>query len=353
MKGKGTPLKKFIFFLVAELFLLLFVVWFFDPFYQYHPPFFGEAVLNDRDNQMPGTIRNFAYDSVLMGSSVTENCDQTFLDRQYGISTLKIIRASGSASDLIYYLDMARENRDVKRVFWCLDLFALDMDLEPTLKKGNDTPWYLHTKTVTDDVTYLCNKEILLETIPKNLFSGIKGINTGGNAYNWAKDKKFGAEYMMRFYEKPAQTDEPVQEISKENKEIIEANIDMLVKKIKECQDEEFTIFFPPYSMAWWDCSYVNGLRDKNLYIFERVITQLLECPNVNLYSYMDLEEVTNLDNYMDMIHYRPEINQKILELLVAGEGEVTRENKAQIVDKMIEFTDRISREEIYRYYER
>ena len=54
--------KKSLFWLLGLiagwLFLAAFLVWFFDPFYQYHAPFFGmEAVFQDRDNQMPGRDR--------------------------------------------------------------------------------------------------------------------------------------------------------------------------------------------------------------------------------------------------------------------------------------------------------
>ena len=121
---KKKSLKKLLYFLLAELVLVALVVVAFDPFYQYHEPWFGlGAVLNDRDNQMPGTIRNFEYDSVLVGSSVAENFDSAFLDETYGGTTLKIIRASGSTADLCYYLQQAHEKQELKQVFWCLDIF--------------------------------------------------------------------------------------------------------------------------------------------------------------------------------------------------------------------------------------
>ena len=56
-KDKRRALKRLIAVMAAEFALAAFLVWLFDPFYQYHAPFFGmEAVLNDRDNQMPGTV---------------------------------------------------------------------------------------------------------------------------------------------------------------------------------------------------------------------------------------------------------------------------------------------------------
>lgn len=353
MKKGFLPLKKFIFFLGAELFALLFAVWFFDPFYQYHEPFIGEAVLNDRDNQMPGTIRNFSYDSVLVGSSVAENCDTDYLDERFDVTALKIIRAGGSTADLLYYLNMARENHTLKKVFWCLDISALEADTSPTLKKGGDAPWHLHTETVLDDVPYLCNKEILLKTVPKNLVSAGKKINTGGNAYSWARGKTFSAQGAMAFYQKPAEADVLESLDFQEDKDRIDANIGMLIEEAREHPETEFVFFFPPYSMAWWDCARVNGFSEKNFYILERAMGALLQCPNVKVYFFMDLEEILDLDNYMDLIHYDPKLNQKMLELMASDRGRVTPENAEKILKNMRELQERICTEEIYRYYPR
>ena len=153
--NRKKGLRRLLLFIAAEFLLVALIVWLFDPFYQYHGPFFGmEAVLNDRDNQMPGTVRNFSYDSVLMGSSVAENFDSSFLDGTYGCRTLKIIRASGSVADLLYYLEMAQERGELRNVFWCLDIPALEASTEVTLK-GGDTPGYLHTAGILDDLPYI------------------------------------------------------------------------------------------------------------------------------------------------------------------------------------------------------
>lgn len=189
--------------IVLFLFLAAAIVVVFDPFYQYHEPWFGlNAVLNDRDNQVVGTIRTFDYDSVLLGSSVAENYDSSFLDASFDCTTLKVIRASGSTADLLYYLDKAHRQQELKNVFWSMDIFALTASPQITLT-SKDIPRYLHTDTVLDDWPYLWNKEILCETIPQMLAFSRMGMNTEGQAYNWARGKNFSAEGAMRAYDKP------------------------------------------------------------------------------------------------------------------------------------------------------
>lgn len=351
---KTKKLKVLIIVIAAEFILVTLAVWFFDPFYQYHVPFLGmEAVLNDRDNQMPGTIRNFVYDSVLAGSSVAENFDSTFLDEVYGCKTLKVIRASGSLADMLYYLEMAQENHSLRNVFWCLDIFAMDSSTEVTLY-GEDIPRYLHTETVLDDVPYLYNKEILLEKIPSMLAFAYQGVNTGGDAYNWARDKEFSAAQAMRAYDRSGITlsEEVEQKDLSDCKQLIADNISLLTGQIGDHPEITFRFLLPPYSMMWWDCAYVNGELSERLYILEETLPALLAFPNVEVYFFQAEEAIVcNLDNYMDMVHYSPDINQYMLDRMAAGENRVTKENLQKTLENMRQLTERISKEEIWRYY--
>lgn len=350
MKRKADPLKKLILYIVLELFAVILAVWIFDPFYQYHAPFFGlQAVLNDRDNQMPGSIRNFDYDAVLIGSSTAENFDSDTLNEYYGVTTLKVIRASGSVADLLYYLEMAQEDHELTDVFWCLDLFALDADTEVTLY-GGDTPTYLHTKSVLDDVPYLLNKEILFEKIPYMLAGSYLGKNTQGRAYDWSEGKDFSAGKAMQAYEKPETVLEE-QDISY-LEEVIAENIGLIIEQIEENPGITWRFVFPPYSMLWWDCTYVNGMLEEPFYILSQTLPALLACDNVEIYYFQDeYEIVCNLDNYMDMIHYSPDINAYMLEKMIRGENRVTEENWQDVLESMRALAGQITEEEIYRYY--
>lgn len=350
-----TEKKKLLrlgFMIGMELLLIFVVVWLFDPFYQYHAPLgHRQEVLYDRDNQMVGSIRNLSYDSVLMGSSVVENCNSSVLDEYYGCDTLKVIKASGSTADLLYYLEMAQEERELKNIFWCLDLPALNSDPQTTLY-NEDIPRYLHTETVLDDCTYIYNKDILFETIPMALAYEVQGRNVGGNAYDWSEGKEFGAARTMQAYVKPAQPMEP--QNFEQNKEKISQNLALLAEQIANHPDTTYRFFFPPYSMSWWDCAYVNGQLDEQFYMLEQTIPMLLSYENVEIYFYMGEEEIIcNLNNYMDLVHYSPEINQYMMEQLCLGEGQVTEENWEKTIAYMRELVKRINEEIIYTYYPR
>lgn len=341
---------KWLVILIAGLLLAVAVItYIFDPFYQYHGPLAGKEVLYDRDYQMAGSIRNLDYDSVILGSSVAENFDGDFLEVQYEAEVIKIIRASGSAADLLYYLGQAHSEQKIKRVFWCLDIFALTADAEVTVTTDKSME-YLHTETILDDATYLFNKDVLLKKIPLSLAYSVLGRNTGGAAYDWSADKDFSAAGAMRAYQKPEQVMETQE--CREEIEHLGQNLAMIFEEIEANPRTEYIIMFPPYSMMWWDCGYVNGISHMYLQVLEETIPRLLTYENVKVYFFTDEKEIIcNLDNYMDMIHYAPWVNQHMFDCVMADEKRVIMENVDEVLENMRKVYQYIVEEGIYEYY--
>ena len=347
--GKKKALKKLVIVIAVLLLAVAVITFVFDPFYQYHGPLVGEEVLYDRDYQMAGSIRNLNYDSVILGSSVAENFDGDFLEEQYGGEVIKIIRASGSTADLLYYLEQARYEQEVKRVFWCMDVFALTADTEVTANTDRSMK-YLHTKTMLDDATYLFNKDVLLKKIPLSLAYAVMNRNVSGAAYNWAADKDFSAGGAMRAYQKPEQILE--EQECREEMARLGQNQTLILEEIENNPQTEYIIIFPPYSMMWWDCGYTNGIGHMYLQVLEETVPMLLGQENVRVYFFTDEKEIIcNLDNYMDMIHYAPRVNQYMLECVISETKQVTEENVDDVLENMQKVYQYIVEEGIYKYY--
>lgn len=349
--SKHKALKGLAIAVAAELLLLAAVVFVLDPFYQYHAPWLGlQQTLFDRETQMAGSIRNLSYDSVLLGSSMVENCDSTYLDARYNCHTLKIIKASGSAADLLYYLELAHNEQELTYIFWGLDLSALTASNAVTLPDVY-SPSYLFTEMPLDDLPYLFNKDVLLEKIPLMLAYSYTGINTGGAAYDWSDGKDFSAAKAMEDYQKP---EEPLPEQPIADKiPVIEENIRMVLEEINTHPETHYRIFFPPYSMMMWDYRYTSGTAEELFYALEQVLPALLACENVEVYYFQsDVDIICNLDNYMDKNHYSPAINQYMLECMAAGEYRVTEENMDEVLSGMREVYEYIITEGIYKYYD-
>jgi len=335
---------------MVQVLLLVLITYVCDPFYQYHQPYLTDAQpFYDRDHQVPGSVRTSEYDSILLGSSVAENFDTSVIDAHYNCTTLKVVRASGSTADLLYYLEQVHDAQTLTHVFWCMDIFALNADTQVTLYSA-ETPRHLHTATILDDFTYLLNKDILFQEIPQNLAFAAMGKGTGGNAYNWAENKTFSAQQAMRAYAKPTQNVAPY--IPEDSRECTDQNLAAILSEINSHPQVQYTIFFPPYSMIWWDCGYTSGISDEYFYTLEKALPALAACPNVDLHYFQAEQDIIcDLDNYMDMIHYAPEVNQFMLDGIFSDSHKVLPETVPSVLADMESLFQYIISEGIYLYY--
>ena len=130
-------------------------------------------------------------------------------------------------------------------------------------------------------------------------------------------------------------------------------NTKMLTDMIEAHPETEFMFFFSPYSMCWWDNAYRNGERDAVLNAERICIEKLINYENAHVYYYQDDKDIiTDLDNYMDTIHFSKEINYYIYDSLKEGRDEITSENIDTILDGMYDLSERIVDEYIHEYYD-
>ncbi|MBQ8947308.1 MAG: SGNH/GDSL hydrolase family protein [Lachnospiraceae bacterium] len=322
----------------------------FDPFYVYHKPLPGlKAVLNDKEYQCVGTLRHFDYDAVIAGSSVCENFNNGWFDQGFGCTSVKAIRSYGATADLIYLMDIAYEDHDIRKVFYNIDPSSLYASTETTYI-STGCPVYLYDKNPFNDYQYLLNKDVLLEKIPFMLAKSFTDYDEG-DSYNWAQWKTFHHLMCMQMYERLDEI-KPMEDAHMYD-DLAVANTKMLTDMIESHPETEFRFFFSPYSMCWWDNAYRNGERDAVLNAERICIEELIKHDNVHVYYYQDdVEVITNLDNYMDTIHFSKEINRYVLDALREGRDEITASNLDAVLDGMYELSERIVDEHIHEYYD-
>ena len=104
--------------------------------------------------------------------------------------------------------------------------------------------------------------------------------------------------------------------------------------------------------MLWWDNAYRSGERDAVIYNEKQAVKALLEYDNAEVYFYQDDKDViTNLDNYMDIVHFSKDINYYIYDKLVRGEERLTKENYEERLNGMYELSQEIVDDIITEYY--
>lgn len=344
-------IKRLALVILIGLILVAGTVVVFDPFYHYHKPWFGlKAVLNDKEYQCVGTLRNFDYDSLLVGSSVMENNDNSWYNEAFGVTSIKAIRSYGATADLCYLLDVAYEEHDLKYVFYNIDPSSLYGEAVTTYE-STGCPMYLYDKNPFNDVKYLFNKDVLLEKIPYEIASSFMGDYDENLSYNWAKWKSFGPDMTLGLYFRSRQVKEMLPETAYQ--ENLSANIALLTEQVKAHPETQFIFFYPPYSMLWWDMSYRSGETDMIIYCEKEMTRALLEYDNVRIFCFQNETDITtNFDYYMDTIHFSPEINRLMLDRIIEGKNEMTLDNYEEVIDGVKAFSDKVQSDYIKKYEE-
>ncbi len=326
----------------------------FDPFFHYHKPVGSlKEVVTKAEYQCIGTVRNFDYDSILLGSSVAENYNNRWFDEAFGTTTIKGIKSSAATVDLIWYLKEAfeaKKDTGLKEVYYSMDLFALSADAEKVFP-DDSLPLYLYNDNPADDVNYIWNKDVICEHIPYLLAMTYLDDYDEGTSYNWAQYKVFSKEETLSHYSRP---EKAVPMLTEEDyKRNIDKNISLIEEVVKAHPETTFRFIYPPYSMLWWDAAYRNGETEQNLYAAGQAAERLLAYENAELYYFQNDEElITDLDHYMDTVHFSDEINHVIVERMKEGKYKLTKDNYKQELEKMKKLSEKIEREYIKEYFE-
>ena len=210
-------------------------------------------------------------------------------------------------------------------------------------------PMYLYDKNYLNDVEYLYNKGVLFEKIPYMAANSVIGDYDENNSYNWAQWKEFNQDMALGLYIRTAEI-APMKEAAY-YQEHLDANIDLVTTQVENHPETQFKIFFPAYSMLYWDNLYRTGDLEAYLYNMEQAIGTLLTYENVEIYYFQDETEIiTNLEHYMDTLHFSPEINQYMAEEIIAGNQQLTVDNYKETINEMRELAYQIVTEYIVPY---
>ncbi len=334
--SKKGFLKKLIISTIILAFLVAGTVYIFDPFFHYHKSIKPlKAVLTQAEYQVIGTLRNFEYDSLIAGSSMAENYNNKWFDETFDCTSIKAVKPGANTSDLVYLLEAAYEEKEIKNIFYTLDIAALTTSVhEHYVNEG--MPLYLYNKNPLDDVKYLFNKHVLFEDIPYMIANSFIGDYDEGDSFNWAKYKEFGTLHYTPTEEKQENIAKNVYEYN------VDINLTKLENLIKSHPETKFIFMVPPYSSLWWYESYMCGNLEQDFYALEEAFGRLLPLENVEIHYFQTMEEiVSDLTLYMDTIHYNEDVNKKLVDLTSANEYKVNFENKDILLKNMRTLADK------------
>ena len=295
----------------------------------------------------PGIARNYEYDSVLVGTSMVQNTDVKECNELFDCNMVKLPYAGGTAYNMKIILDICFDSdNDIKTVYWGLDEHQIFADHETV---RHTLPEYLYKTDVVSRLSYLFNININYQYTLTNILHTLKGdvspIAQEGD--KWGADSVFSKDVVLSSYQRlEQQTAQP------ENyyEELVNNNLEYnIIPLIEENPDTEFVFFMAPYSILFWDNEIQAGTLDATIHGVSMTIERLLGYDNVKIYFFQDdTGIITNLDNYKDYTHYRPEINSYMMNSISEDNCRLTLENYKVVLGELKSCVEEYDYNEIF-----
>lgn len=297
-------------------------------------------ILEDAVYQTPGAARNLEYTDVIVGTSMTENFHTSWFDEELGWKTMKLSYSGARSNDLMaIFLSIFSRKEPVSHVFMDINDYQLTV---PSWTAYVERPEYLYDNSFLNDYRYILNHDVMV-TGWERVLDTIQGKeNNVDTAYTWEKEEYFGAEKALnavRDIRAQLLNSQSTSGLLEEKITVCEENLQNILPFIAENPNTNFIIYFPPYSILYWEQKVLQDDLETILEVYRYAMGRILEYNNVAVYYFQNEREIiTNLENYRDDCHHRPEYNRYIFECVKEDKNRVTRENLDQVIQDMYEF---------------
>ena len=292
-----------------------------DPMHVYRiPTWFAPALSTEvQTYNNAGLARSMDYDTLILGSSMTENFKPSVFDEAFGTHSIKIPFSAARACNHDLILSLAMRTHDVRTVFYGLDVFAF---VEAPYTVAYPMREYLFDENLINDISYLLNGTVFQMSIDRLLHyqPGAAYTVDRDEMYTWYQYFSFDEVTAMRSYgfDRERAEMKPA-EVYADN---VRDNFDRFLRPHLDAHpDVQFYLFFPPYSTLQWYMLLDDGDLDAYMRAREMLTEWLLAYDNVELYDFSaNTDWITDLSLYMDYCHYSPDINDAMVWCMADGE---------------------------------
>lgn len=317
-----------------------------DPYFHFHVPVKDLSYTMEPGDDLymnDGILKNFDYDMVIIGASTTNGFSTSLADEMFDGQSVRVTFQGEGFKGVNNGLQTAIDTHpDLKVVIRGLDskFFIANENW-----MGHDEyPEYLYDDNIWNDTYYTLNGDALCgKAIPVIIRTIKKEPSKSFDSYINQYGKEGSREGVLSIYERPRQADGPVDIQETEQMFLdLESNLQKnVIGIIEENPDITFYLFFPPYSILWWDgYNQLGGGRlERRIQLEKYAIEKLLPYDNVRLFSFTSNHEwICDLDNYGDYEHYTSDACAQIMEWMENGEYELTEENYMEYINDITEF---------------
>ena len=346
------------------LFALLFLGlgafnWIVDPYQFYHRSYLTPIYVRNGRIQNPGIIKNFDYDTMILGSSHTMNFTPSNASRIMEGKAIRVALGRGIAKELSLTLEKALRVGKVKTVVLGLDYFAYKTGKD-RMHWSYEFPRHLYEETAMTPLLYLGTWDTAVQSVKTLAQQGdtdydnyatfhVKGGGFGLKSIklSWRQSQGRRARSLVPTAEqlegkkkkgkKKRKQGDVKPTVSKKCLGSIEAN---LVAQVRDNPEIRFILFLPPHSVLYYSSLYCRSPNTLEQYLhFKSVIVeQLAGFANCEIYDFQAAAEITHeFNNYCDIAHYSDDICNLMMGAFGSGEHRLTPENCQARIDKLRE----------------
>lgn len=316
--------------------------WAVDPFFQFR---INEAYQLDYDIAC-GLVKYYDYDTLIVGSSMTQNFHMDTFREELQDKPLHIGIAGMSLRMMEDCMKTAYRAGHAETYF-----IAVDPYLFYDVKTRYPTEFYFQDGPLPK-LRYLLSHKVWFHYLPLDLGLGLldrlgkespsfidacnsENIDSFGD---WSKDFSFGEEVVLdnyrnkRYSVTEIKTDDLYGTMSRSVEELLES---------LDFSKGKHVFFFPPYSSLYWSDMQLDGHYEDLIRVKREFIERVRGLENVEVFDFQSDELTGELNNYKDTTHYTPAINDWMVRCFASGEYRVTEENLDGYLEALRENTDR------------
>ena len=266
-------------------------------------------------------IRKFPFDSVILGSSMSQGFKCSEFDAAFGGQSMKLCAAGANFAEVKEILDFAVKHKKIKRAMLDTPVAFFGRDL--TLDSFPLEYYQENNDMVRLKKSFSINAFIDEFDFFWDYLRGKVKYTTRDELYDWNRRRSCSESLLAQDVLYSSGKNYLKDDIAYKNAIVKAENV--ILPIFRKYSDIEFILFFPPYSMMY----YQDKDHDKYLALKKKITELLLSCPNVKLYDFETAFPVMkNLNNYKDRTHYSGVINSWMISQMKDGNYRVTVQNK-------------------------
>ena len=349
--------------LLCVLFMLGLMAFFFDPLHIFTTPTDKENALysNDSRVQNAGYIRNFDFDSVIIGNSHMENLSHRKTAQYLPGIWFNLSMSGSTENERKLVLDKVLRSKKIKQV-----LLLLNGGFRTNSTEGyevlydenpfNDISIYLNDKYSKCFFNYMINtvfrtkfdddcfgKKLNIDEHNAWIYFSFYSARLGGIekwALHYQNEQLFGTYKALN--KNYSISPRKLKLLSKKIKSEIENNINKNVLSLVKAHPE--TQFYC-YAQPIFKLGFAIDLRSENedvqyteVYIeyLRQVVKIASSYKNFKLYGFDNLEFTADVKNYKDLTHFTPELNYQLLNYIKEDRYLLDNSNIDEYIDEFI-----------------